>query len=108
MKDANFEDALTDDAYDTNGAFEFMKSNGSDCPGIKIRGNAVVGKEEFARSTAVLEYKMGYKGWRQMHQYGIQWAVEGLFSLIKRIFGETVRADSPEAMISEVKREFIL
>ena len=58
---------------------------------------------------AVLEYqKMGYKGWRQMHQYGRQWAVEGLFSSIKRIFGETVRADSPDGMISEVKRAFIL
>ena len=109
LKDVNFEDALEDGAYDTNDAFEFMKSNGADCPGIKIRGNAVVGKEESARSMAVLEYqKMGYKGWRQMHQYGRRWAVEGLFSSIKRIFGETVRAASPEGMISEVKRAFIL
>ena len=46
LKDVNFEDALADGAYDTNDAFEFMKSNGADCPGIKIRGNAVVGKEE--------------------------------------------------------------
>ena len=109
LKDVNFEDALADGAYDINDAFEFMKSNGADCPGIKIRGNAVVGKEESARSMAVLEYqKMGYKGWRQMHQYGRRWAVEGLFSSIKRIFGETVRAASPEEMISEVKRAFIL
>ena len=57
-----------------------MKSNGADCPGIKIRGNAVVGKEESSRSMAALEYQnMGYKGWRQMHQYGRRWAVEGLF-----------------------------
>ena len=109
LKDVNFEDALEDGAYDTNDAFEFMKSNGADCPGIKIRGNAVVGKEESARSMAVLEYQnMGYKGWRQMHQYGRRWAVEGLFSSIKRIFGETVRAASPEGIISEVKRAFIL
>ena len=69
LKDINFEDALEDGAYGTNGAFEFMKSNGIDCPSIKIRGNAIVGKKESARSVAVLEYqKMGYKGWRQMHQ----------------------------------------
>ena len=43
-----------------------------------------------------------------MHPYGRRWAVEGLFSSIKRIFGETVRAVSPEGMISEVKRAFIL
>ncbi len=109
LKDVNFEDALADGAYDTNDAFEFMKSNDADCPGIKIRENAVVGKEEFARSMAVLEYqKMGYKGWRQMHQYGRRWTVEGLLSSIKRIFGEAVRAASPEGMISEVKRAFIL
>ena len=39
---------------------------------------------------------------------GIQWAVEGLFSSIKRIFGEIVRAASHEEMSSEVKRAFIL
>ncbi len=33
---------------------------------------------------------------------------EGLFSSIKRIFGETVRAASPERIISGVKRAFIL
>ena len=108
LKDVNFEDALANGAYDINDAFEFTKSNGADCLGIKIRGNAVVGKKEFARSTAVLEYKMGYKGWRQMHQYGKRWAVEGPVSSIKRIFGETVRAASPEGTISEVKRAFIL
>ena len=87
----------------------FMKSNGLDCPGINIRGNAVVGKEEFARSMAVPEYrKIGYEGWRQMHQYGIRRASERLFSSIKCIFGETVRAASPKGMISKVKRAFIL
>ena len=34
-----------------------MKSSGADCPGIKIRGNAVVDKEESTRSMAVLEYQ---------------------------------------------------
>jgi hypothetical protein len=71
LKYFNFEDALEDDAYDTNDAFRFMKSNCADCPDINIKGNAVVGKEESSRVMAVLEYKkMGYKGWRQMHQYG--------------------------------------
>ncbi len=108
-KGVNFEDALADGAYDTNDAFEFMKSNDADCPGIKIRGNAVVGEEESTRLKAVLEYQnMGYKGWRQMHPCGRRWAVEGLFSSIERIFGETVRAASPEETISEVKRAFIL
>ena len=99
LKDVNIKEGLMDGAYDTNDAFEFMKSKGVDCPGIKIRENAVVGKGESSRSTAVLEFKkMGYKGWKQMHQYGRRWAAEGFFSSIKRIFGETVRASSPEGL----------
>ncbi len=100
LKGANFEDALEDGAYDTNDAFEFMKLNDADCPDIKIRGNAVVDKEESARSIAALEcQKMGYKSWRQMHQYERRWVVEGLLSSIKRVFGKTVGAVSPEGMV---------
>lgn len=109
LKDLNIEEALMDGAYDTNDAFDFLKEKGVDCPGIKIRENAVVGNEITARSNAVLEYKKnGYKGWKQIHQYGRRWAVEGLFSSIKRIFGETVRASSPAGMVSEIRRAFIL
>jgi hypothetical protein len=109
LKNVNIKEGLMDGAYDTNDAFEFMKSKGLDFPGIKIRENAVVGKVAFARSAAVLEYKkMGYKGWKQMHQYGRRWAVEGFFSSIKRIVGETVRASSHEGMVCEIKRAFIL
>ena len=36
-----------------------MKSNGANCHGIKMRGNTVVGKEESARSIAVLECQNG-------------------------------------------------
>ena len=109
LKDINIKDGLMDGAFDTNDAFNFMKEKGVDCPGIKIRENAVVGEEPSPRSNAVLEFmKNGYKGWKQMHQYGRRWAVEGYFSAVKRIFGETVRASSTERMISEIKRSFIL
>ena len=39
-----------------------------------------------------------------MHNYGKRWAAEGVFSAIKRIFGETVRATSTEGMFCEVPR----
>jgi hypothetical protein len=84
-------------------------TTGVDCPGIKIRENAVVGEEPSPRSNAVLDYlKNGYKGWKKKHQYGRRWAAEGYFSSVKRIFGETVRASSISGMISETKRLFIL
>ncbi len=109
LKDVNIEDGLMDGGFDTNDAFNFMKEKGVDCPGIKIRENAVVGEEPSPRSNAVLDYlKNGYKGWKQKHQYGRRWAVEGYFSSVKRIFGETVRASSIRGMISEIKRLFIL
>jgi len=109
LKDVNIKEGLMDGAFDTNDAFDFMREKGVDCPGIKIRENAVVGNEPSARSNAVLEYKKnGYGGWKQMHQYGRRWAAEGFFSSVKRIFGETVRATSPEGMVSEIKRSFIL
>ena len=44
-----------DGAYDTNDAFNLMAEKGVDCPGIKIRENAVVGDEPSPRSNAVLE-----------------------------------------------------
>lgn len=109
LKNVNIEDGLMDGAFDTNDAFNFMKEKGVDCPGIKIRENAVVGEELSPRSNAVLDYlKNGYKGWKQKHQYGRRWAAEGYFSSVKRIFGETVRASSISGMISETKRLFIL
>jgi Transposase DDE domain len=109
LKDVNIKDGLMDGAFDTNDAFNFMKEKCVDCPGIKIRENAVVGDEPSPRSNAVLDYlKNGYKGWKQKHQYGRRWAAEGYFSSVKRIFGETVRASSISGMISETKRLFIL
>ena len=98
-----------DGAYDTNDAFNLMAEKGVECPGIKIRENAVIGNEPSPRSNAVLELKKnGYKAWKQMHQYGRRWAVEGLFSSVKRIFGEAVRASSTDGMISEIQRAFVL
>jgi hypothetical protein len=37
----------------------------------------------------------------------MRWKVEGLFSSIKRIFGETVQATSPEGMMKEVMMKFL-
>ena len=59
-----------DGAYDTNDAFNLMAEKGVDCPGIKIRENAVIGDDPSPRSNAVLEFKKnGYQAWKQMHRY---------------------------------------
>jgi hypothetical protein len=46
------------------------------------------------RKKHVLEYKkLGYKKWAKEKEYGVQWlCAERIFSAVKRIFGEFVRA----------------
>ena len=73
-------------------------------PGIKIRKNAVA-KPDTERAESILEFqKYGYNKWKRVHRYGRRWAVESVISAIKRIFGETVRANSIEGMFCEVRR----
>jgi transposase len=104
LKDIKLKDALMDGAYDKEKVFKFMKEKGVTMPGIKIRKNAVV-KADTERAESVLEFqKYGYGSWKGVHQYGRRWAAESVFSAIKRIFGETVRATSIEGMFCEVRR----
>jgi hypothetical protein len=106
LKDIKLKDSLMDGAYDKEQVFKFMKEKGVAMPGIKIRKNAVV-KADSARAESVLEFKKyGYNSWKVVHQYGRRWAAESVFSAIKRIFGETVRATSIEGMVCEVRRMF--
>ena len=47
-----------------------------------------------ARKKEVVNYKkLGYKEWAQEKSYGERWlCTEGIFSAVKRIFGETLHA----------------
>ena len=104
LTDIKLEDSLMDGAYYKEEVFKFMKEKGVAMPGIKIRKNAVV-KAGTERAESVLEFKKyGYDSWKKVHQYGRRWAAESVFSAIKRIFGETVRATSTEGMFSEIRR----
>ncbi|HEC82070.1 MAG TPA: IS5/IS1182 family transposase, partial [Thermoplasmatales archaeon] len=40
-------------------------------------------------------------------RYGYRWTAESFFSGVKRVFGETCRARSTEALFQEVKMKFI-
>lgn len=107
VKDIDLEDCLADGSYDDEDAFELLEEKGLGPPGIKIRKNARRGLSP--RGQAVKEFQnLGYEEWKKKHDYGKRWAVEGFFSAVKRCFGETVKAVSPEGMIREVKRKFAL
>ena len=50
----------------------------------------------------------GYEEWAQRHNYGSRWSVEGVFSSMKRIFGESVKATSINGMFHELPLKFSL
>ena len=51
--------------------------------------------------------KKGYKKWAQHRDYGMRWnGTEGIFSAVKRKFGEQTRSHKIENALNEVKRKF--
>ena len=60
------------------------------------------------RARYVQEYKkIGYKKWREKYGYGYRWTcTEGIFSAVKRMEGECVRATKKENMLHEAKMKF--
>jgi len=84
---------LGDGAYDSRANFNFL-SNEHIKPVIRVRSNAVPkSKNCQARKLAVIEQKMFKpRAWSKIHRFGYRWRVEGVFSCIKRIFGEYVSA----------------
>jgi transposase len=105
LKDVKLKDALMDAAYDKENVYKILKDKGVSRPGINLRKDAVI-KPKSARGESVLEHeKLGHDSWKKVHRYGKRWAAESVFSAIKRIYGEAVRATSKEGMFKEVRRQ---
>ncbi len=82
---------LGDGAYDSRVNFNFLDERGIK-PVIRIRGNSVPkAMGSHARRRAAIE-QLAFKprSWYRIHRFGYRWRVEGIFSCIKRIFGEYV------------------
>ncbi len=90
-KKAKIEKILADGAYDTRDNFNLLEKKGIES-GIKIRKNANPrARGSSYRKRCVRELKeIGYEEWKERHDYGKRWAVEGVFSSVKRIFGESI------------------
>ncbi|MCX6677518.1 MAG: IS5 family transposase [Methanothrix sp.] len=101
------EQADADGAYDTREAFNKLAENNI-MPAIKIRSNtSTKARGSPLRAKHAREYlEMGYKSWKKKYDYGKRWAVEGAFSLVKRIMGESVSATKTENMFHEVGLKF--
>lgn len=98
---------LADGAYDHKDIFNRLKKDHIQS-GIKIRENAATksGGSPYRAECSREKQKLGYRAWADKNNYGKRWAVEGVFSSVKRIFGETTHASSITGMIREVWMKF--
>src|SRR3989338_5604222 len=95
-----------DGSFDTYDLFAFLQHNNIE-PAIKTRKNAVPKGDDSLRDREILKMKKGYKKWARKRQYGLRWnGTEGIFSAVKRKFGEQTRSHKIENAFNEVKRKF--
>ncbi|MGP6206672.1 IS5 family transposase [Cuniculiplasma sp. SKW3] len=104
MNNINVRGFYGDGAFDTNDLFTLMHQIGAQ-PVIKIRKNASPDhyKGSKYRRRAIREYQnKGYRSWSEKNDYGMRWpCTEGIFSAVKRKFGENCVSRSTNGLISE-------
>jgi len=102
----NVDKVIMDGLHDCQDTFDLCSKLGI-IPAIKIRENAS-SKGLGPRPEEVRYYqKMSYKEWAKQKGYGMRWpASEGIFSAVKRIFGEAVRSHKRRNMYREAKLKF--
>ena len=99
---------LGDGGYDRFHVFNTMEKRGIKS-GVKTRENAATrstGSPYRAECVRQRVKSGGYREWADNAGYGMRWKVEGVFSAVKRIFGESVTASSREGMMREVMMKF--
>ena len=95
---------LADGAYDRNSLFNALEKRNI-LAGIKTRNDAATHSTGSPYRAECVRERIrvgGYRMWSWITTYGMRWKAEGLFSSVKRIFGEGVRATSREGMFREV------
>jgi len=100
--------AWGDGAYDKHDLFNFCQRNNIETA-IKIRENASSKSGgSMRRVREVREYKKkGYKKWAKERRYGQRWVgTEGIFSAVKRKFGENIRSRNIPNICHEAKIKF--
>jgi len=96
-----------DGSYDEIALWNQLVYNGIE-PIIKPDKNAIIpsGSRERDKNTSERN-DLGFDLWSREHGYGYRWpATEGIFSAVKRIFGEQIHARSEVGIIQEAKIKF--
>jgi len=95
-----------DGSFDTHDIFAFMEHNEIE-PAVKVRKNAIPEEGDCLRNREIIAIKKGYKKWARERRYGLRWnGTEGIFSAVKRKFGEQTRSHKVDNATNEVKRKF--
>lgn len=95
-----------DGSFDTLDIFAFLEHNEIEAA-VKPRKNAKLEDGDSLRNREILEIKKGYRKWARERHYGLRWnGTEGIFSAVKRKFGEQTRSTNIENAMNEVKRKF--
>jgi hypothetical protein len=106
LKGINVKKFFGDGSFDDMDLWAFLEHNEIE-PAVKPRKSAVLEGNGSLRDKEVLKIRKGYKKWARERQYGIRWnGTEGIFSAVKRKFGEQTRSHKIENACSEVKRKF--
>ncbi len=104
MNGINVREFYGDGAFDTNDLFGIMHEINAK-PVIKIRKNASTDhyKGNKYRRKEIREYqKKGYRTWAEENHYGMRWpGTEGIFSAVKRKFGENCVSRSARGLEAE-------
>ncbi len=97
-----------DGAFDVLELFNLLEQHDTESA-IPPRDNASKNSNgSMRRLREVFEYQTNiWADWAREKQYGIRWlGTEGIFSAVKRIYGEKTKSKSVETMCEEVKRRF--
>lgn len=106
-KDTKIECFGGDGSYDEIALWNWLAYNQIE-PIIKPDKNAITPSGSRERDKNTKERNdLGYDLWAREHGYGYRWpATEGIFSAVKRIFGETIHAKTELGMVQEAKIKF--
>ena len=104
----NIKKFFGDGSFQTHKLFDFCDLHKIKTA-IKISKSANPEVEgSWRRSIEVKKYrKLGYKKWAKQNEYGRRWTgTEGIFSAVKKIYSERVRAHKVSNMCLEAERKF--
>jgi len=97
-----------DGMMDSNDLFRYLGKENILCA-IKLRKNATSNRcrgNRNRRDEIRRFRKWGYRLWARYRRYGMRWAVEGIFSSVKRKFGENIVSKSGSTMQAEAVQRF--